>query len=89
MLCLAGLQKRQFRNGMFVEKLQPSALFWTMQFVAQYVYEKTASLDTSSLKNSPVFFDRKANQNPIAGWIYFEIIVVVVHISERSGQPAR
>jgi hypothetical protein len=88
MLCLAGLQKTAVSQSYVVKKLQPSAFFWTMQFVPQYVYEETSSLD--SLFESEEFvrlFDRKADQNLVAGWIYFEIIVVVEHASERSGRP--
>jgi hypothetical protein len=43
MLCLAGLQKTAVSQSYVVKKLQPSAFFWTMQFVPQYVYEETSS----------------------------------------------
>jgi len=90
MLCLAGLQKRQLRNRMFVKKLQPSAFFGTMQFVPQYIYEKTGGPDSFFEPEELVgLFDRQADQNPVAGWIYFEVIVVVEHASERSGRPER
>jgi len=88
MLCFAGQQKRQFRNRMFVEKLQPSAFFRTMQFVTQYVYERTARPDSLFEPDEFVrLFDRQANQNPVAGWIQFEVIVVIEHTSGRSGRP--
>ena len=88
MLCLAGLQKRQFRDRMFIKKLQPSALFWTMQFFMQYVYKVIAR--PYSLFEPEEFvrlLHRQANQNPVAGWIQFEVIVVIEHTSGRSGRP--
>jgi hypothetical protein len=86
----AGVQKRQFRDRMFVEKRQPSALFWTMQFVPQYVYELTARPDNLfELEKLLRLFGGQADQNPFASRIYFEVVVVLKHLSERSGRPER
>jgi hypothetical protein len=66
MLCLAGLQKRELCSRMLVKKLQPSPFIWAVQFVAQYVGERTCGADCLfEPEEFARLFDRQANQNPL------------------------